>query len=241
MASDFGLLIGRFNTSTPSLSADNDLRELRLDSGGRLGSRLVDGNDETISYFIDGAATGSGVGDFNGAGADRGILILGKNDTDATYQILRVTPDGALVVTTEVGTDNSAHSDKEDAAFSDTDTNGEVALTVGSWVDIKTIAASSGGIIHLSGWSYGSDKNTVFQLCVVDDTLTDGVERADVIEVLDTQITTSARPSDHVNFSRALDKIEAANNFVVVFAKQLQLGSAGVGWTSINTYKTTNF
>lgn len=232
MAADFGLLVGRFNTGTPALSADNDLRELRLDPNGRLHTRLSDGNDNTPSYFADGDAVGSGVGDHAGTAEDRGLLVLGKNDTDSNYQILRVNDDGSLVVSFQAGTEVSEAADKGNA------NDGEVALVVGTWVLIQELAVPTGQI-NINGWSYTSDKNTIFQMCLVDDTGADGSDRADITEILDSMITTSARPSDHVSYQRALARSGGTNIKVAIFAKQLQSGAAGVGLSMINANTTT--
>lgn len=236
MAKDNGLLVGRFNTGLPALITDNELRELRLDDTGRLVSRLSDGNDKTLSYFLDGEATGNGIGDVLGNGGDRGILVLGKNDEDSNYQVLRVNPDGSLVVSFQSGTDVSSHSDANDVAFAATDSNGEIPLTVGNWVLVKEIAVAASLTAHITGFSYCSDKNTIIQLCMIDAATS---TRADVIEILDTQMTTSARPSEHVAFPRSKDRAGGTNVKFAIFAKQLQAGGAGVAWGSIDMHTTT--
>lgn len=239
MAADFGLLVGRYNTATPALSTDKELRELRLDAGGRMASRLVDGNDKTISWFADGDAVNSGDDDFQLGGAgDRGMLILGKNDTDSNYQILRVNSDGSLSVSFNSGADVSSHSDGTGGTYSATDSEGEVALTVGNWVLVHSIAIASGKV-HIDGFTYTSDKNTMFQLCLVDDTGVDGVERADTTEILDSSITTSASPTGGRAYTRALTRAGGTNIYVALFAKQLQAGGAGIGMGLINAHTTT--
>lgn len=235
MAADFGLLVARFNTATPTYNVDNDLRELRIDAGGRVYTRLADGNNNTVSWFADNDAVGSGVG--GDTAGDRGVLILGKNDTNSNYQILRVNDDGSLAVSFNAGTDVSEAASNT-GTWAANDEVGEVALTVGQWVLVQNIAVTSGKI-HIDGWSFGSDKNTVFQIVHYDDTGADGVDRTDATALLDTQITTSARPSDHVGFMRAITRSGAANNGIAVFAKQLQSGAAGVAWSMINAHTTT--
>lgn len=232
MATNFGLLVGRFSSATPVLATDNELRELRLDAGGRLHVKLTDGNDKVISYFTDGAATGTGTPD------DRGLVIMGKNDTDNNYQMLRVNSDGSLVVSFQAGSDISAAADDTGGVYAVGDVEGEVALTVANWVLIQTEPVISGQV-HVAGWSFCSDKNTVFQLCLVDDVGAGGVTRADVTKILDTQMSTSARPSDHVGYNRAITNAGGANISVAVFAKQLQVGTAGVAWSAINAATTT--
>lgn len=232
MAADFGLLVGRFNTSTPSLSSDNSLREVRLDAGGRLYSRLADDRDAAIRYFNDGEAV-------DGTPAnDKGVLVLGKNDTDSNYQVLRVNNDGSLVISSDAGDDISEHSDATGGIFSASDTRGEVALTIGNWIKIKEIAVASGKV-SIDGWSFLSDKNTIFQIVMSDDSGVDGHSRADTIEILDSQMSTSARPSEHENFRRTLTRDGGANIAVVVWAKQLQEGVAGIASSMINAHTTT--
>jgi hypothetical protein len=229
---DFGLLVGRFNSATPSISTDNTLRELRIDAGGRVYSRLADDRDVAIRYFQDGEAV-------DGTPAnDRGILVLGKNDTDSNYQVLRVADDGSLIVSTQAGTDASQAADATGGTYTSTDSEGEVALTLGNWVLVQSIAIATGKV-HIDGWSFGSDKNCIFQLCLANDTGANGVTRSDVTEILDAQITTSSRPSDHVGFNRALTRNGGTNIHVAIFSKQLQSGAAGVGTSMINAHRTT--
>lgn len=229
---DFGLLVGRFSSATPNISTDNTLRELRLDAGGRVYSRLADDRDAAIRYFNDGEAV-------DGTPAnDKGVIVLGKNEVDGNYQMLRVADDGSLIVSAHSGTDSSAAADGTGGTYNATDSEGEVALTQGSWVLIQSMAIASGKV-HLDGWSYGSDKNTIFQLCLANDTGVNGVTRSDVTEILDMQMTTSARPSDHVGFNRAVTRNGGANIFVAIFAKQLQAGAAGVGFSMVNAHRTT--
>ncbi len=228
MAVDFGLLVARFNTATPAYSADNDLRELRIDAGGRVYSRLADGNNNTVSWFADADAVGSGVG--GDTAGDRGILILGKTDTTSNYQILKVNDDGSLSVSFNAGSDASEAADKANAA------DGEVALTSGAWVLVQSKILASGKM-HVAGWSYASDKNVVFQLALA--TAAAAPVRADITEILDTQITTSSRPSEHVAFQRALTRAGGVNVKLCVFAKQLQSGANGVGMSMVNYATTT--
>ena len=225
MATDFGLRVARYSTSTPSVTTDDSHRELRIDGGGRLYTRLADGNDNPLDYFADGDAVGSG-----SETEDRGIVILGLNDTDSNYQILKVNDDGALIVSSQGGTDVSISSDETG--------DGEEALTVGTWVLINTIAVAT-GTLHINGWTYGSDKNTQFLIAMSDDTLTDGHDFTDITEILDMQITSSARPSDNVGFIRALDRAGGTNVALTMWAKQLQPGATGVGFGMMNAYTTT--
>jgi hypothetical protein len=232
MASDFGMLVSRFNTSTPTVSADDTLRELRIDEGGRVYTRLADDRDLTLRYFEDGESV-------DGTPAnDRGIVMLGKNDADSDYQMLRVRDDGSLIVAMESGTDVSGHSDGTGGIFAAADSRGEVGLTTGTWVKIHEVPVAS-GTVHADGFGYMSDKNTIFQLCLSDDTGTDGHDRADVTEILDAQMTTSARPSDHVEYNRSKDKAGGTNVALVLWAKQLQQGGNGIGSGSINAHTTT--
>lgn len=226
---DFGLLVARYNTSTPSVTTDKELRELRIDSGGRVHARLTDDRDVSVRYFHDGESVDGTVA------LDKGLIILGKNDTDSNYQVLRVNDDGSLVVSFESGTDISAAGDGTGGTYSATDVEGEVALTVGNWVLIKSIPVASGKL-HIDGWSFGSDKNCIFQLCIIDSAT---VNRAGVIEILDSQMSTSARPSDHVCFNRAISRPGGTNVNIGVFAKQLQSGTAGVGLGMVNAHTTT--
>ena len=223
---DFGGLVGRYSTATPTLSVDDSLRELRLDAGGRLYVRTADDRDKAIRYFYDGESIDGG--DIT---LDRGILILGKNDTDSNYQALRVADDGSLVVGFDAGSDISEAADKANAS------DGEVALGAqNAWVQVQKIAVIDGKV-HVDGYSYASDKNALFQLVLADGTAND---RTDVSEILDTQVTTSFRPSDHIVFQRALSRAGGANVYVAIFAKRLQSGSTnGVALTSINAHKTT--
>lgn len=230
MAADFGLLVARYNTSTPAYTNDNDLRELRIDAGGRVHTRATDGNDNTISYFADGDAVGSGAPD------DRGVLVLGLNPVNNNYQILRLNDDGSLVVSSQSGTDISSAADSTGGIFSATDSRGEVALTVGNWVLVKSIPVGASLTAHINGWSYASDKNTIFQLCLVNAATS---TRADVSEIWDSHLTTSARPSDHVGFNRPLDQAGGTNVKLTIWAKQLQQGAAGVAWAMINANTTT--
>jgi len=226
---DFGLLVARFNTSTPNYTADNDLRNLRIDSGGRVHTRLTDDRDVSLRYFHDGEAVDGTVA------LDKGLIILGKNDTDNNYQVLRVNDDGSLVVSFEAGTDVSLASDATGGTYGPTDVEGEVALVVGQWVLVQSIPVTTGKL-HVDGWSFASDKNCIFQLCIVDNATTN---RAGVVEILDSHISTSARPSDHVGFNRAISRAGGANVKIAVFAKQLQQGAAGVALSSINAHTTT--
>ena len=226
---DFGLLVARFNTSTPNYTADNDLRNLRIDSGGRVHTRLTDDRDVSLRYFHDGEAVDGTVA------LDKGLIILGKNDTDNNYQVLRVNDDGSLVVSFEAGTDVSLASDATGGTYGPTDVEGEVALVVGQRVLVQSIPVTTGKL-HVDGWSFASDKNCIFQLCIVDNATTN---RAGVVEILDSHISTSARPSDHVGFNRAISRAGGANVKIAVFAKQLQQGAAGVALSSINAHTTT--
>lgn len=235
MAADFGMLVSRFNTATPVYTADNSLRELRIDSGGRLYTRLADDRDEALRYFYDGEAVNAS------PNTDRGILILGKNDTDSDYQAFKLNDDGSLAVSFQSGSDVSAAADGDGAIggpFADTDTVGEIALTVGTWVKIQEIAVAA-GTLHIDGFSFSSDKNTIFQLVMSDDTLQDNHTRADATELIDTQMSTSARPSDHVSYQRQLDRAGGTDIAVVIYAKQLQAGTAGVAWSMINAHVTS--
>lgn len=226
---DFGLLVARFNTSTPNYTADNDLRNLRIDSGGRVHTRLTDDRDVSLRYFHDGEAVDGTVA------LDKGLIILGKNDTDNNYQVLRVNDDGSLVVSSEAGTDVSLASDATGGTYGPTDVEGEVALVIGQWVLVQSIPVTTGKL-HVDGWSFASDKNCIFQLCIVDNATTN---RAGVVEILDSHISTSARPSDHIGFNRAISRAGGANVKIAVFAKQLQQGTAGVALSSINAHTTT--
>lgn len=226
---DFGLLVARFNTSTPNYTADNDLRSLRIDSGGRVHTRLTDDRDVSLRYFHDGEAVDGTVA------LDKGLIILGKNDTDSNYQVLRVNDDGSLVVSFEAGTDVSLAADATGGTYGPTDVEGEVALVVGQWVLVQSIPVTTGKL-HIDGWSFASDKNCIFQLCIVNNATTN---RAGVVEILDSHISTSARPSDHVGFNRAISRAGGANVKMAVFAKQLQNGAAGVALSSINAHTTT--
>lgn len=226
---DFGLLVARFNTSTPNYTADNDLRSLRIDSGGRVHTRLTDDRDVSLRYFHDGEAVDGTVA------LDKGLIILGKNDTDNNYQVLRVNDDGSLVVSFEAGTDVSLAADATGGTYGPTDVEGEVALVVGQWVLVQSIPVTTGKL-HIDGWSFASDKNCIFQLCIVNNATTN---RAGVVEILDSHISTSARPSDHVGFNRAISRAGGANVKMAVFAKQLQNGAAGVALSSINAHTTT--
>lgn len=221
---DFGGLVARYSVATPTVTPDNALRELRIDGGGRLFVRLADDRDKAIRYFYDGEAVDGG-----DVTLDRGMLMLGKNDTDSNYQVLRVADDGSLVVSMDAGVDVSIAADSANA------NDGEVALTQGAWVQVQKIAVASGKI-HVNGFSYASDKQVIFQLVLADGIADD---RTDISEILDSQVTTSFRPSDHVNFNRALARAGGTNVYVAIFAKQVQSGTAGVGLSSINAYTTT--
>ena len=230
MAKDWGVQTGRVNSTLPSYGEDA-IAEIRIDSTGRIMTRLADGNENFLSYFEDGEAVGSGAPD------DRGILVLGKNDTDSNYQVLRVNDDGSLIVSLQAGTDVSAHSDKT-GAFGPTDTIGEVALVLTTWTKIIEIPIAT-GTAHLTGWEFLSDKNTHFQVVLSDDTGTDGHDRADAVEILSSAMATSARPSDVVPFSRAKDRAGGTNIALVVWAKQLQSGPVGIASAAIDAHTTT--
>lgn len=230
MAADFGLLVARYNTATPNYTADNDLRELRIDSAGRLRNRATDDRDQSLRYFYDGESVDGVVTN------DRGILILGKNDTDSNYQALRLANDGSLVISTDAGVDVSAAADGTGSTFSATDTRGEVALTVGNWVLVQAITIASGKV-HVDGWSFSSDKNTEFQICLASAAGTP--TRVNVTEILDTMLTTSARPSESVNYTRNITRNGGANIKLCIFAKQLQSGAAGVAMSMVNAHTTT--
>lgn len=227
---DFGLLVSRFNTTTPSISTDNTLRELRIDGGGRVAHRNADGNDNTLSYFADGDAVGTGVGTVSGVVGDRGTLILGRDSVDSIYKAISVNSDGSVNVAFNAGTDQSQAADHANA------TEGDIALTSGTWVLIQSKAVSTGHM-HIAGWSYDSDKNTKFQLALTVSLATP--VRADITEILDTQITSSSRPSDHVGFTQDLTRAGAANTFLCVFAKQLQAGAGGSAGSMMNFDTTT--
>lgn len=228
---DFGLLVGRFNSAAPAISTDNTLRELRIDAGGRMAARGADGNDNTVSYFADGDAVGSGVSNVSGTAGDRGILMMGKDAVDSIYKAIKVNSDGSLAIDFAAGADQSEAADKANSS------NGEISLTSGSWVLIQSKAVSTGHM-HVSGWSYASDKNTEFQLAIAVHSGGGAPIRTDITEILDSQITSSARPSEHVHFARDLDRAGAANTFICVFAKQLQAGASGVALSMMN-YDTT--
>lgn len=229
---DFGLLVARFNTSTPSYTADNDLRELRIDENGRVYARLADDRDKAIRYFYDGEAV-DGVDDT----LDRGILVLGKNDTDSNYQAFRLNDDGSLVVSAQSGADVSAHSNPT-GTFTPTDSLGEVGLTLNTWVKIVEIPVATGKL-HLTGWEFLSDKLTQFQVVMSDDTGADGHARADATEILCSGMATSARPSDHITLSRAKDRSGGTNVAIIVWAKQLQSGTAGVASAGMEVNTTS--
>lgn len=230
---DFGLLVARFNTGTPVYTADNDLRELRIDSNGRLYTRLADDRDKTIRYFYDGEAVDGG--DIT---LDRGILLLGKNDTDSNYQAIRLNDDGSLVVSFQGGTDVSLHSDATGGTFAPTDTRGEISLTTGTWIKVLEIPVAT-GTAHLTGWEFLSDKNTLIQVVLSDDTGADGHDRADTTEILSSGLATSAKPCDHYSFSRSKDRAGGTNIALVVWAKQLQSGNAGVATAALEINTTT--
>jgi hypothetical protein len=232
MSTDFGLLVGRYDAAEPTIANDQELREIRLDVNGRAHMRLNDGNDNTLSYFADGDAVGSGVGNAAEASGDRGLIMLGLNETDSNYQMLRVNSDGSLAVSFQSGTDVSEAADSANAA------DGEITLAQGAWVKVQEIAVATGKI-HVSGWSYASDKNTILQLTLSDDTGTDGHDRADITEILDTMLTTSARPSDHVSYNRSLSRSGGTNVAIVLWAKQLQAGANGVAMSMVNASTTT--
>src|SRR5690606_15658671 len=126
-------------------------------------------------------------------------------------------------------------SDATGGTYGPTDVEGEVALVVGQRVLVQSIPVTTGKL-HVDGWSFASDKNCIFQLCIVDNATTN---RAGVVEILDSHISTSARPSDHVGFNRAISRAGGANVKIAVFAKQLQQGAAGVALSSINAHTTT--
>lgn len=222
---DFGGLVGRYSASTPTIGSDNEIRELRLDVNGRLYVRPADDRDKGIRYFYDGESVDGDVT------LDRGVLVLGKNDTDSNYQAFRLADDGSLVVSFDAGTDVSEAADKGNA------NDGEVALGAkNAWIQIQKIAIASGKV-HVDGYSFASDKNALFQLVLCDGVADD---RTDVSEILDTQVTTSFRPSDHVEFKRALSRAGGTNVYVAIFAKRLQVGAQnGVALTSINAHTTT--
>jgi hypothetical protein len=229
---DFGLLVARYNVAAPALSTDGVIRELRIDAGGRVDARLADGNDNTLSYFAAGDAVGSGIGTASAVAGDRGVLIFGKNSTDSNYQPIRVLSDGSVVISDSSGTDASAAADKANI------TGGEIALAQGSYVLVQTIPFTTGHF-HVFGWTYASDKNTQFQLAVAVHSGVGSPVRADIKEILDTQISSSARPSSSVAWTRSLDRAGAVNTSLCVFAKQLQQGANGSASSMINVDTTT--
>lgn len=229
--SDFGLIVARYNSSTPTLSTDNDIRELRLDEGSRCYVTLADDRDYRPRFWPDGAAQ-DGTPD-----NDKGIGVMGFDDANDVYKFLRLDPDGALYVNTEAGgTDVSEAADKANA------NDGQVDLTAPSpaltWVLIQSKAFAAGTEMLIHGWSYGSDKNAMFQLAICDDTGQDNPERSDITEILDTHLTTSARPSEHENFTGVIRRAGGADIYLCVFAQQLQKGQAGIAFSSINMQTT---
>lgn len=218
---DFGILVARYSATTPNISVDNTIRELRIDSGGRVHVRPTDDRDASLRYFLDGEVVGT---------QDRGIVMLGLNPTDNNYQMFRLTDDGSLAVSFNAGTDISEAANKANVS------DGEVTLAYNTWTLVQSKAVASGKM-NIAGWSFGSDKNTVFQLVLA--TALAAPVRTDITEILDTQISTSARPSDHVSFDRAITRAGGTNVKLCIFAKQLQIGTAGVGFSMLNAYTTT--
>ena len=106
---DFGLLVGRYFSSLPTLT-DTQLSELQLDSLGRL---IISGR------FLEDSAHSSG---------DAGLQILAVRkdvegslvDTDGDYAPLQVDADGRLRVVADILVTNG-HEKLEDAAHSSSD------------------------------------------------------------------------------------------------------------------------
>lgn len=170
---DFASFVSRYNVATPTVTVDNELRELRIDSGGRAYVRLADDRDEAIRYFEDGESIGAG---------DRGIVMLGRDDNTDQYRMFRLDESGCLCVTLgSGGEDYHSHSDADDGAFGLTDTNGEVAIdAVGDW---KLIHAKPvvDGRVKISGWNWFADKNMLLQVCMLDDSpITGAAEDTDI-------------------------------------------------------------
>jgi hypothetical protein len=103
-----GLVVGRFNTSAPTLTTEDDLRELRLDANGRVISRLSDGNDKTLSYYKEDDPFDSGKGDTAGTAGDRGLIVFGRNDTDSKFNALSLNGQKQLRVTNALSNDAAA-------------------------------------------------------------------------------------------------------------------------------------
>jgi biopolymer transport protein ExbD len=144
MADDFGLKVGEYNSSLPTLT-DGDKSELQLDSNGRL---LVQADVTVLTDFLG----------LNGAGDSSNILVVGTEDgtSSGTAHALRLASNGAVIIDdggSSITVDGSVtvsatdldirdlSASQDNVAISDgTDTlaiNADGSINVGNTVDVS--------------------------------------------------------------------------------------------------------
>lgn len=162
MFDDFGLVVGRYFTSLPTL-ANQELSELQLDSSGRLiiASRFIVGTDSF-------AAGDSGLSAL-AVRADSDGPLSGVDDGE--YTPLQVDSNGRLKVNAQVNID-SLSDHEEDSAHSSGDV-GEYVLAVRSDARPTNANTSTDGdyasfFVNANGELYVHDTDILAQLVTID-------------------------------------------------------------------------
>jgi hypothetical protein len=198
---DFGLLVGRYFATLPSLS-DAQPSEVMLDSSGRL---IISGR------YLEDSAHASG---------DAGIFIMGvRNDADSSlvsddgdYAPFQLDADGRLKVATVVSVEPSDAEFAEDSAH----TSGDVGLHILA-VRQDTLAASTSDDgdyadfkVNELGELYSHDADAIAELVSANATLTTIDASLDAIETdiaaIETELLDQGTTLDNIDAS--LDAIE---------------------------------
>lgn len=161
---DFGLLVGRFFTTLPTLT-NEELSELQLDSSGRL---IISGR-----YLEDSAHTSGDAGIFVMAVANHTEGALHSADGD--YAALQVDSSGRLRVIADVDINGLPSEKLEDAAHSSGD-SGMYILAVRSDSRPTNANTSATGdyasiFVNASGELWVKDADTLAQLVTIDSVL----------------------------------------------------------------------
>lgn len=137
MANDFGLKVGEYNSSLPTL-ADGDKTELQVDVNGRL---LVQADVTVVTDFLG----------LNGASDSSNILVVGTEDgtSGGTAHALRLASNGAVVIDdggSSITVDGSVTVSATDLDIRDLDASQDnVAISDGT----DTLAINGDGSINI--------------------------------------------------------------------------------------------
>lgn len=171
---DFGLLVGRYNSSLPSLS-DTGLTELQVDSSGRLilAGRFLSGTDS----FADGdSVIAAGVVRHDAEGALTGAA-------DGEYTLLQVDSNGRLKVATVVSVEPSDAEYAEDSAH----TTGDAGI-FGLSIRIDDIDGANSALLagtegdyqgtftNAKGELYVKDSDVLSKLTDIETTIDNGID-----------------------------------------------------------------